>query len=97
MPINTQGDVEMQVTERCIREWTHFEARDQDHEVVYEVYEAVTGGWVAYINLFRKSSDGLTIYDVVRGFANADEARQHAISALRKTRRFELADFILAH
>ena len=87
----------MQVIERCIREKTHFEARGEDGVVVYDVYEGVTGGWVAAIVLDRKSSDGFSIVDVIPGFATVDEARQHAISSLRKRRRFELADFVLAH
>lgn len=87
----------MRIIERCIREWSHFEARGEDGVVVYDVYEGVTGGWVAAIVLDRKSSDGLSIVDVTLGFATADDARQHAISSLRKRRRFELADFVLAH
>jgi len=86
----------MRVIERCIHEWDHFEARAEDNHVVYDVYQDNSGGWVAAISLDRKASDGLTVWDVVRGFPTADDARQHAISALRQKRVYELADFVIA-
>ena len=83
------------VTERSIG-GDRYEARDETSEVVYDVYRGQSGGWVASINLFRKSSDGFTVFDIVPDFPTAVAARKHAIVSLRKTRRFELAEFVVA-